>query len=288
MHSSAINLYLSVMLKISGHACEPRLHTRGRVRCEPGWNLGPGWASGLRDYDLWFVWAGRGRMWLDRGEIALRPGTCLWMRPGHRYEAEQDAAEPLGVNYIHFELMQPGHASPLAGFSPPFELLHTRQLELTDHTMRRVIELGTTPPDRAVAQALLGGLLMALAHEHATGSHGPGPGTDQHHRDVILRVAAQIRENPGQIASVVELARAAGYSVDHFSRLFLKVTGLRPQHYVIQARIARARQLLAESDLTIGMVAEALGFQDIFYFSRQFRQQTQQTPTEFRRGLRRA
>jgi len=288
MHSSAINLCLSAMLTINGHSCELRLGECGRVRCEPGWNLGPGWASGLRDYDLWFVWAGRGRMRLDQGEVPLRPGTCLWMRPGHRYEAEQDTAEPLGVNYIHFELIGPGRAGPPVGFSPPFELLHTRQLELTDQIMRRVIELGAEPAAVAVAQALLGGLLLELCHEHITSSRAPGPGTDQHHRDVILRVAAQIRENPGRVAPIVELARAAGYSVDHFSRLFLKVTGLRPQHYVIQARIARARQLLAESDLTIGMVAEALGFQDIFYFSRQFRQQTQQTPTEFRRGLRRA
>jgi AraC-like DNA-binding protein len=101
-----------------------------------------------------------------------------------------------------------------------------------------------------------------------------------------MRVAALIRESPAQAPAVADLAKEAGYSVDHFSRVFLKITGQRPQDYVINARIERSRQLLAESDLTIGGVAESVGFQDIFYFSRQFRQRTGQTPTEFRRGLR--
>ncbi|MCF7839127.1 MAG: hypothetical protein K9N49_10920, partial [Candidatus Marinimicrobia bacterium] len=48
------------------------------VRCEPAWSLAPGWGAHLRDCDLWIVWAGRGRMRLRTGEIALRPGLCIW------------------------------------------------------------------------------------------------------------------------------------------------------------------------------------------------------------------
>jgi AraC-like DNA-binding protein len=276
------------MIKIGRQRCAPRLGALGRVRCEPGWHLGRGWSRNLHDFDLWFVWAGRGRMRLDRGEIALAPGTCVWMRPGHRYEAEQDATERLGVNFIHFTLRRPGRDLPLSAFTPPFEVLRTPQVEFVDGLMRRVIELNAEPAAGEVAATLFGALLMELAREHAAAGSGRAAGTDLHHRDVMLRVAAQIRENPGRVPPIAELARTAGYSVDHFSRVFLKVTGRRPQDYAIEARIGRARQLLGESDLTIGMIAEALGFQDIFYFSRQFRRQTGQTPTEFRRGLRRA
>ena len=52
-----------------------------RVRCEPDWHLGPDWAPRLRDYDLWFVSAGRGRMFTSTGELTLAPGVGLWMRP---------------------------------------------------------------------------------------------------------------------------------------------------------------------------------------------------------------
>jgi transcriptional regulator GlxA family with amidase domain len=153
--------------------------------------------------------------------------------------------------------------------------------------MRRVIELRGEPAAAPVAAELMGALLMELVREHAGASGPDTAGTDQHHRDVILRVAAEIRESPGRVPPIAALAKRAGYSVDHFSRIFVKITGVRPQDYVIRAKTERARQLLSESDLTVGMIAEALGFRDIFFFSRQFRQRTGQTPTEFRRGLRR-
>ncbi|MFI5356435.1 MAG: helix-turn-helix domain-containing protein [Opitutales bacterium] len=257
------------------------------MRCEPGWHLGPGWSQALHDFDLWFVWDGRGRMLLDQGEVVLHPGVCVWMRPGHRYEAEQDADRRLGVNFIHFSLKQPGVDLPLSAFRPRFEVLHSRQVEFVDVMMRRIIELRAEPgAATASAATLMGGLLLELEREQAAAVPQRTSATDQRHRDVMLRLAARIRESPAHTAAVADLARAAGYSVDHFSRLFLKVIGSRPQDYIIQAKIERARQLLAESDLTVGLIAEALGFQDIFYFSRQFRQRTGQAPTEFRQGRR--
>lgn len=262
-------------------------HDRGRVRCEPGWHLGRSWAQGLKDYDLWFVWDGRGKMQTSEGEIKLRPGTCLWMRPGQRYEAEQDLAARLGVNYIHFSALKGGRDLPLSDFKPPFEVLRSRQMELVDAVMRRIIDLEGESNAKPAADALLTGLLTELTREYASAvANLTAPGTEQYHRDVVMRVAALIRESPAQAPTVADLAKEAGYSVDHFSRIFLKITGLRPQDYIINAKIERSRQLLAESDLTIGSVAESVGFQDIFYFSRQFRQKTGQTPSEFRRGLR--
>jgi AraC-like DNA-binding protein len=274
-------------MKLSGQTCSVALGAVGRVRCEPGWHLGPEWGRGLRDFDLWFVWAGRGRMKVGETELPLAPGTCVWMRPGQAYAAEQDPAERLGVNFIHFTLQTPGRGLPLSAFVPPFETSRTRHLELVDAMMKRVIELRGEPEALGVAAELMGALLMELTREQAAAPGPDVPGTAQHHRDVILRAAAQIRESPGRVPSIAELARHAGYSVDHFSRVFLKITGARPQDYIIRAKTERARQLLSESELTVGMISEALGFRDIFFFSRQFRQRTGQTPTEFRRGLRR-
>ncbi|MDB6170124.1 MAG: putative AraC family transcriptional regulator [Verrucomicrobia bacterium] len=272
-------------MKLAGQSFAVALGHAGRVRCEPGWHLGADWARGLHDYDLWFVWAGRGRMKTDQGEVPLVPGACIWMRPGRRYEASQDLAAPLGINFIHFRLQRRGRNLPLSAFTPPFEVLHSRQLDLLDGMMRRVIELAGDPDGAPVAREMLGALLMELVREEGA-TVKAAAGLDQHHRDVVLQAAARIRESPGRVPTIAALARGAGYSVDHFSRVFLKVTRSRPQDYAINARIERARQLLSESDLTIGMIAEALGFRDIFFFSRQFRQKTGQTPTDFRRGLR--
>jgi AraC-like DNA-binding protein len=254
-----------------------------RVRCEPGWHLGPEWAPRLRDYDLWFVSAGRGCMITDRGEIALTPGTGVWMRPGRRYEATHDPAAPLVVNFFHFTLNEPPRR-----FTPPAEILRTAHPDFIEAMMRRILTLRakSIPSAHASANALFGALLGELVRETtARAAAVAAPGLDQHHREIIQRLVAEIREKPGTARTVAALAKTAGYSVDHFSRTFEKITGQRPQELIIAARLARARQLLAETGLTISQIAETLGFRDVFFFSRQFTQRTGQTPSAYRAAL---
>jgi AraC-like DNA-binding protein len=251
-----------------------------RVRCEPGWHLGPDWAPRLRDYDLWYVSAGRGRMTTSDGEVPLAPGVCLWMRPGRRYEAEHDRAAPLVVNFFHFEL----RGVP-RDFTPPVEVMRTAHPDFADAMMHRILALQSKadPDARRSAENLFGALLGEFVRETAARATDPAEAViDRHHREIIQRLAAEIRESPAKARTVVEMARVAGYSVDHFSRIFAKITGQRPQDWVIEARLVRARQLLVETDLTISQIADALNFRDVFFFSRQFRQKTGRSPTEFR------
>lgn len=51
---------------------------------------------------------------------------------------------------------------------------------------------------------------------------------------------------------------------------------------MILARIQRAKYLLANSSLSVGQIAESLGYADIFPFSRQFKKKTGQSPRGFR------
>lgn len=263
-----------------------RLGGTGRVRCEPGWHLGPDWAPRLRDYDLWFVRAGRGNMVVEGSGVELGPGSVIWMRPGRAYEATQDPAARLTVHFVHFELLDPRGGKPSARRIPPVEIMRTRQVDLVDAMLRRVTALVGEPGGRPVAESLFAAVLADLVHEELTaGNRDRVAGIEKHHRDVALQAASRIRESPGDAPPVAVLARTAGYNPDHFSRIFTKAMGEGPQEYIIHAKMERARQLLAESSLSVGMIAEALGFRDIYFFSRQFHQQTGSTPTAYRRSL---
>jgi AraC-like DNA-binding protein len=57
---------------------------------------------------------------------------------------------------------------------------------------------------------------------------------------------------------------------------------LSPHQYVIKARLDRAQELLAGSDLTIAQVADALGFTSQSHFTRAFRAHAGQTPSAWR------
>lgn len=246
----------------------------GRVRCEANWRLDAAWSAQLRDFDLWLVWAGRGHMRLSDRDIALRPGVCLWMRPGRTYLATQDPDDRLGVSYLHFQITRP------ADYVPLFEVTAVHSLELVASLMATTARLGKTAP--VLARTLFANLLCLLTHDHAQqparrgGAHDPSLAR-------LQALATRIAEEPGRDWCVASLAREAGYAPDHFSRRFASLTGLRPQAYVIRARMARARQLLTESSLSVGEIAHVLGFRDVFFFSRQFRQQCGVAPTAYRR-----
>jgi AraC-like DNA-binding protein len=82
------------------------------------------------------------------------------------------------------------------------------------------------------------------------------------------------------------IAAGAGMSAGTLRRRFREATGLSPHAYVLQARAARARSLLAETDLPLKAVAERLGYENVYFFARQFRQQVGMPPGEFRRSSR--
>lgn len=274
-------------MKIDWNAISPRIARAGRVRCEPGWRLNENWAAQLIDFDLWFVWAGRGVMQTHLGEVKLRPGMCIWARPGGTYAAQQDPNDRLGVAYIHFDLVYRNDSRRAFNKPLPPIVNDVADVNLFDSVMHRIFDLwnNSSASNRAsareVATIMLKGLLADLDARADLESASP-PGTRKHYQKLVSQWASRISESPNSVASIPEIASEAGYCADHFSRVFKSVLGQSPQAFVVQAKINRARQLLMETELTVSQVASALGYEDIYFFSRQFKQKTGRTPTQYR------
>jgi AraC-like DNA-binding protein len=88
----------------------------------------------------------------------------------------------------------------------------------------------------------------------------------------------------GAKVDYAEMAQAAGMSTRTFRRRFAKAMGASPQAYAIECRVGHARHLLGATDLPIKTISQRLGYSDIFFFSRQFRQFTGMSPAAFRRA----
>jgi transcriptional regulator GlxA family with amidase domain len=65
---------------------------------------------------------------------------------------------------------------------------------------------------------------------------------------------------------VTELARACALSRSHFSRTFKCSTGLSPQDWIRCQRIARAKQLIEKTNLTLTQIGLECGFCDQAHF----------------------
>jgi AraC-like DNA-binding protein len=82
--------------------------------------------------------------------------------------------------------------------------------------------------------------------------------------------------------SVAERAVQLGLSEAQLRTEVLAATGLTPHELVLRTRLARAQQLLAESDLTVSEIAVQVGYDDPGYLSRLFVRRVGMSPTTFR------
>jgi AraC family transcriptional regulator len=100
-----------------------------------------------------------------------------------------------------------------------------------------------------------------------------------------LRLVSELIEaRIGDRLVLADIACHFGFSSDHFGRLFKNTTGLTLYQFVIRCRIDRARHLLADTDMSIAMIAQECGFADQVHLTRAMRRQTGITPAAYRKS----
>ena len=86
--------------------------------------------------------------------------------------------------------------------------------------------------------------------------------------------------------SLAELAAVAQTSPTHFARLFKHATGLAPHRYVTTCRMEQAKQLLAETDVSLSEIGLQVGCADQSHFTALFRKYVSTTPLAYRNTTR--
>lgn len=104
-----------------------------------------------------------------------------------------------------------------------------------------------------------------------------------HLRRVVQEIQEYLGENLHRDINLRAIAREASLSPYYFSRAFTACVGVPPYRYLIGLRIARAKQLLAATDLTITQICSRVGFRNLPHFTTTFRRHTGSTPTDYRR-----
>lgn len=250
----------------------------GRLACGAGWCRTRENSESLQDMEFWLVWRGNGWMRTQEREFVLLPGFCALMRPGGIYDAGHDEEHPLGITFIHFSVKHRTKRAPWPGWPEFFELA---DVEYLDAVSSRIVQLHLQ--DAPAAAALFRGLLLDLLWRPAWERPEEAGRLSVPHSREIAELAAAIRTgSPERVPSVREMARRLHLSAEHFSRLFRQVVGQSPMEMILDVRLSHARHLLRESSLGVGEIAERLGYRDVYFFSRQFRQKCGVSPMHFR------
>jgi AraC-like DNA-binding protein len=83
--------------------------------------------------------------------------------------------------------------------------------------------------------------------------------------------------------SIQCLSSISNFNATYFSKLFREQIGLTPARYIMNRRVNKAREELAEKGTPVELLAEKLGFCNASHFIRLFKKSTGLTPSAYRR-----
>ncbi len=259
-----------------------------------------GWVHDLRGFivgephalgffDITLVTRGSGWFSLDTYRHAVRPGILVFTRPGQvrRWETTN-----------------------LDGVCLFFEDLFTREFLRDDAFLRRLPYFQADPARAALAlsaaaagrvrarlttmrrelahfrrdsvdllRARLHETLIVLARQYAA-AHRVAPQRPTH--AVVSRFLELVDRDAAHRHRIADYAVELAVTPGHLSVLCSRFAG-QPAKRVLHNELAsRARRMLLYSGESASRIGTSLGFEDPSYFSRFFRRETGQTPTEFR------
>ncbi|NHN31041.1 AraC family transcriptional regulator [Paenibacillus agricola] len=268
------------------HVSFQRSGNAGKARCEPGWHWRP--HKPLHDYDLWYAVSGKGTMTINGESFPIHKGSCFLIRPGDVTDAVQDQEDRLTVIFVHFDIFHP----------------ITNPVTPLDNSMRldpRVLpERHTVVGDPLFMEILLNRLLQISEPEHLwqetennllmkqillhlyRWQHEAQSSSASKHKQVIARVISYIREDISRRISHQEIANHVQLSAEYLSSLFKKYTGTSIKQYMTAVRLERALHLLMETPMNVSQVAEALGYDNIYFFSKQFKDYYGAPPSHYK------
>ena len=98
---------------------------------------------------------------------------------------------------------------------------------------------------------------------------------------IVTNVRKYINEHVSERLSLNEVAAVFGISPNYLSQLFSKYNDTGFSEYINICKVTEAKRLLEEENMKVYEVAEALGFESAFYFSKVFKRVDGVSPTDY-------
>ncbi len=263
------------------------------------------------------VLSGEARLAVDgAAPVKMRAGDFVLIPPGSGFVMSSDPdAEPVvidpdttgGLTELRhgdpqgepdfrmlggYFAVEPANVALLADLLPAMALV-----EAADEAARRLTGLIQLVTDEAVSDRPGRGLILerlvevllveALRYrpEHLKATTRPGllGGLSDRRLAVALRC---IHAEVARRWTVADLAREAGLSRSAFSERFVERIGMPPMEYVIQWRMALAKDMLLRQDIPLETAAIAIGYESASAFSTAFRREVGLSPGHYARAAR--
>jgi len=210
----------------------------------------------------WYTIKGR-RFEVAADEFMLLPATKEPMRYG------ADERDPWTIYWVHFS------GRDMATFNRVFNIglydgarpisFNEKGLQLWD-VMYRNLEMGYSKENLSHTNLILYHFVSTFLYPEKYRDE-----KKQDEKDMINDTILYMRKELGSRLTVEDMASRSKLSASHFSSLFRKATGMSPMDYFIHLKLQRACLMLYSSETKIKHIAQTVGYDDPYYFSRLFK-----------------
>ena len=234
--------------------------------------------QGRKDYYLLYLKTGTLTFSVSGERHTLTSGTLILLPPDYPYEYFQTGEAPLFYYWIHFtgshvqSLLDEYALLPL----PLFRSLPQASVML-EYQMQKMFDIFIK--NDTFRDAALSHCMDAILLELAKHSYKPGDETKR-----LSKSIKHINNCYTSDLNVPELAAMEFLSVSRFNVLFKRLMKISPYQYIIQLRINAACEMLRDSKLSVSQIAELVGFQNVFFFSKLFKKHMKMSPLRYRQN----
>jgi AraC-like DNA-binding protein len=259
------------------------LHECAGVDCPPGYVLP---LKKPDTYALYYVMEGKGVYILGGTEYPVAENDIFVLYPDTEIECRADKEDPFTLRAASFDGADTLLLLNAAGFQEKAPVRHLED-DTADHVVQFMAGLYTfrgqdiygTTQSTSILYAFMSMLVKTAAWDQTA---MPPGWTGAIH---VQKALSFIAENYHKPITVNDIANHVNLSRSRFYRVFMQHVFISPKQYLVEYRIREARNILEKRGGSIKEIANAVGIDDPYRFTIQFKQMCGKTPSDYMKYL---
>lgn len=258
------------------------LYQFGREQCEPAHSFGP---AARNHYLFHYVISGTGTLMADDSKGNTKTYSVKSMQgfmifPGQITTYIADKELPWEYVWVEFDGLRAKSIAESAGLTMDTPIYHAQSKSLREDMMNEMLYM--TQNRESSPFHLIGHLYLFLDYMMRS-SAGTNIQKGSQLRDFYIHEALNFMEHNFQNdISVEDVAAVCGLNRSYFGKIFKKAVGKSPQEFLLSYRMTKAAELLKLTQLSIGDISQAVGYDNQLHFSRAFKNIYGVSPREWR------
>lgn len=258
------------------------LYQFGCEQCEPAHSFGP---AARNHYLFHYVISGTGTLMADDSKGNTKTYSVKSMQgfmifPGQITTYIADKELPWEYVWVEFDGLRAKSIVESAGLTMDTPIYHAQSKSLREDMMNEMLYM--TQNRESSPFHLIGHLYLFLDYMMRS-SADTNIQKGSQLRDFYIHEALNFMEHNFQNdISVEDVAAVCGLNRSYFGKIFKQAVGKSPQEFLLSYRMAKATELLKLTQLSIGDISQAVGYDNQLHFSRAFKNIYGMSPREWR------